>query len=142
MSKPLNNTEMIKEGLEEVKQVYTEERNYKYIENNKIDSYIKKIEKTIQKLQRNNIDNQDIVEDILIISKDLNEYLKHLDSLIIDLEAEENKKEAKAKHDTRHKLIGVMGGVIRYATYITAQEEEIDELEKWMAEIKDHATTK
>lgn len=141
MSKPLTNDEMIKEGLEELKQIYRQEKEKNDITNPEIDHKLTEIRETAEEIKKDSLTDQELVEKVLRISEQQDEFLENLDNIIDTYEEENRVERAESKHDTRHQVIGVTGGIIRYATYITSSRDKEEELESYMDKVKSHASS-
>lgn len=141
MSRPLTDNEMIKEGLQELKQIYREEKEKKDIEKSEIDQRLAKIRETVEEIEEDSLTNQELVGRVLRISEQQDKFLESLDNIIKKYESGDKVEKAESKHDTRHQVIGVTGGIIRYATYITNSKDKEKKLESYMDRIKSHASS-
>lgn len=131
--------EMIEEGLQELEEVYSNEKENNDEEEKIISKEIKKISLLREKVGSKSLEDDELINEIEKFSEGQNKLLEIISDKIERYESKDRRELVEFEHDQRHEAMGVAGGVIRYSIYLADEEEQRKHLEKQIRNIKEYS---
>ena len=130
---------MIRQGLEELEKIYSEEKGGKEPEISAIKDERERIKNLSERLE--DLSDKDTVSSVKEFADRQIKILEIISDKIDRFESEDKESLAEHEHSQRHGSIGIIGGIIQYSVYLTDEEDQKEDLEEKMSEIKSYASS-